>query len=53
MLGVALVVVVLFLRGGLVEAVARLRDAVAGRRTRPESGEDVRVPVGAEREAGS
>ena len=52
MLGVALVVVVLFLRGGLVEALARLRDVIGGRRARPDSGEDVRVPVGAEREAG-
>ncbi len=52
MLGVALVLVVLFLRGGLVEAFARLREAIGDRGTRPESGEDVPVPVTAERETG-
>jgi branched-chain amino acid transport system permease protein len=52
MLGVALVLVVLFLRGGLVEAFARLREAIGDRGTRPEPGEDVPVPVTAERETG-
>jgi len=52
MLGVALVLVVLFLRGGLVEAFARLREAIGDRGTRPQSGEDVPVPVTAERETG-
>lgn len=52
MLGVALVLVVLFLRGGLVEAFARLREAIGNRGTRPEPGEDVPVPVTAERETG-
>ena len=52
MLGVALVLVVLFLRGGLVEAFARVREAIGDRGTRPESGEDVPVPVTAERETG-
>jgi branched-chain amino acid transport system permease protein len=52
-LGVALVVVVLFLRGGLVEVFLRLRDTIGRRGAQPESGEDVRVPVRAERETGS
>jgi branched-chain amino acid transport system permease protein len=52
MLGVALVVVVLFLRGGLVEAWARFREVMArGPRSRP--GEDVPVAVTAERETTS
>lgn len=38
MLGVALVLVVLFLRGGLVEAFARVRDALGGRAVREEAG---------------
>jgi hypothetical protein len=46
------VLVVLFLRGGLVEAFARLREAIGDRGTRPEPGEDVPVPVTAERETG-
>jgi hypothetical protein len=50
---VALVVVVLFLRGGLVEVFLRLRDTIGRRGAQPESGEDVRVPVRAERETGS
>jgi branched-chain amino acid transport system permease protein len=37
-LGVALVLVVLFLRGGLVEAFTRLREAAGGSRGRRESG---------------
>jgi branched-chain amino acid transport system permease protein len=53
MLGVALVVVVLFLRGGLVEAFARLRDAILRRRPPSESVEETPVPMGAERQAGS
>lgn len=52
MLGVALVVVVLFLRGGLVEAFARFRGAIGGRGTRPAPDDDVPVPVAAERETG-
>jgi branched-chain amino acid transport system permease protein len=52
-LGAALVVVVLFLRGGLVEVFLRLRDTIGRRGAQPESGEDVRVPVRAERETGS
>ncbi len=51
-LGVALVVVVLFLRGGLVEALTRIQEAIGGRRARPEADEDVRVTVTAEGEAG-
>ncbi len=51
-LGVALVLVVLFLRGGLVEAFTRLRDAVGGPRARREPGERVAVGVTAERETG-
>jgi branched-chain amino acid transport system permease protein len=42
-LGVALVLVVLFLRGGLVEAFARVRDAVAGGGRREP---DERAPAG-------
>ncbi len=53
MLGVALVVVVLFLRGGLVEAFARLREAIGRRGTRPEADDDVPVAVAAERETGA
>ena len=45
-LGVALVVVVLFLRGGLVEAFARLRDAVGGRRARPSPARTCACPWG-------
>jgi branched-chain amino acid transport system permease protein len=52
-LGAALVVVVLFLRGGLVEVFLRLRDTIGRRGAQPKSGEDVRVPVRAERETGS
>jgi branched-chain amino acid transport system permease protein len=52
-LGAALVVVVLFLRGGLVEVFLRLRDTIGRRGAQPESGEDGRVPVRAERETGS
>ena len=52
-LGVALVLVVLFLRGGLCEAVTRLRGAVGGPRARPEPGEGVPARVAAESEAGS
>jgi branched-chain amino acid transport system permease protein len=51
-LGVALVVVVLFLRGGLVEALTRIQETIGGRRARPEADEDVRVTVTAEGEAG-
>jgi branched-chain amino acid transport system permease protein len=51
-LGVALVVVVLFLRGGLVEALTRIQEAIGGRRARPEADEDVCVTVTAEGEAG-
>jgi len=39
-LGVALVLVVLYLRGGLVEALARLREALARRRLRPRVREE-------------
>jgi len=52
-LGVALVLVVLFLRGGLVEAFTRLRDAAAGPRARREPGEKLPVGITAETEAGS
>ena len=52
-LGAALVVVVLFLRGGLVEVFLRLRNTIGRRGAQPESGEDGRVPVRAERETGS
>ncbi|OLB13350.1 MAG: hypothetical protein AUH18_02485 [Candidatus Rokubacteria bacterium 13_2_20CM_69_10] len=51
-LGVALVLVVLFLRGGLVEACRRLRDAL-GPRARPEPGAKLPVGIAAETEAGS
>jgi branched-chain amino acid transport system permease protein len=51
MLGVALVVVVLFLRGGLVEAFARLREAIGGMGSRPRTADE--VPVTAERETSS
>jgi hypothetical protein len=44
---------VLFLRGGLVEVFLRLRDTIGRRGAQPESGEDGRVPVRAERETGS
>jgi len=50
--GVALVLVVLFLRGGLVEAFRRLRDAL-GPRARPEPGAKLPVGIAAETEAGS
>jgi branched-chain amino acid transport system permease protein len=40
-LGVALVLVVLFLRGGLVEAFARMRDAFGGGGGRRGAGEGV------------
>jgi branched-chain amino acid transport system permease protein len=52
-LGVALVLVVLFLRGGLVEAFTRLRDVAGGPRARREPREPVPVAVGAESEVGS
>ncbi len=52
-LGVALVLVVLFLRGGLVEAFTRLRDAAGGPRARREPGASVPVGIAAETEAGS
>jgi hypothetical protein len=51
-LGVALVLVVLFLRGGLVEALARLRDAAGGPRP-PRRRPDERVPSPVVGEAGS
>lgn len=51
-LGVALVLVVLFLRGGLVEAFTRLRDAIGGPGVRREPREGVAVRVAAESEAG-
>ena len=50
-LGVALVLVVLFLRGGLVEAFTRVRDIVAGGGPRPEPDEPVSVPDAAESQA--
>jgi len=46
------VLVVLFLRGGLVEAFRRLRDAL-GPRARPEPGAKLPVGIAAETEAGS
>src|SRR5262249_62142889 len=52
-LGVALVLVVLFLRGGLVEAFTRLRDSFGGPPARRQPGESVPVGVAAESEAGS
>ena len=52
-LGVALVLVVLFLRGGLVEAFTRLRDAFGGPRERPERRDAVPVGAAAESEAPS
>jgi len=51
-LGVALVLVVLFLRGGLVEAFTRLRDMAGGPRARREPGEGVPARVAAEGEVG-
>ncbi len=39
-LGVALVLLVLYLRGGLVEALARLREAVGGHRAARRAGEE-------------
>jgi branched-chain amino acid transport system permease protein len=52
-LGLALVAVVLFLRGGLVEAFARFREAIGRRGIRPEADDDVPVAVTAERETGA
>ena len=51
-LGVALVLVVLFLRGGLVEALTRLREAVGGAPPRREPRQGAPVGVAAESEAG-
>jgi branched-chain amino acid transport system permease protein len=50
-LGVALVLVVLFLRGGLVEALTRLREAVGGAPPRPEPGDGAPVRVATQSEA--
>jgi len=44
---------VLFLRGGLVEAFSRLRDAFGGPPARREPGDRVTVGIAAETEAGS
>jgi len=52
-LGVALVLVVLFLRGGLVEALTRLREAFGGMPPRREPREGAPVGVTAETEATS
>jgi branched-chain amino acid transport system permease protein len=52
-LGLALVAVVLFLRGGLVEAFARFREAIGRGGIRPEADDDVPVAVAAERETGA